>query len=138
MSKLLKNITKISLSIITAFAVLTLNFTAFVHCSTISMSDDCCHVSQTVKKCCVKDLKITASERISAHCGCSMKQAPEASVLYIDHNNFTRENNHNNLQYESASSSVFSSSSIHTISADYSPPNKCQSDLYLTNLSIRI
>jgi len=138
MSKLLKNITKISLSIITAFAVLTLNFTAFVHCSSISMSDDCCHVTQTVKKCCAKNLKTSVTERISGHCGCSMKQGPAATDLYIELKNPTRENNTNKLQYESAAGELFSSASIHKITADYSPPNNYQSDIYLTNLSIRI
>ena len=138
MSKLLKNITKISLSILTAIAVLTLNLTAFVHCSAISMSDDCCHVTQTVKKCCAKNLKITVNERISAHCGCSMKQAPAASDLYIELKNSTRENNTNQQQYESIAGDLFSSASIHKNTTEYSPPNNYQSEIYLTNLSIRI
>ncbi len=138
MSKLLKNITKISLSIITAFGVLTLNFTAFVHCSSISMSDDCCHVTQTVKKCCAKNLKITVNERISAHCGCSMKQGPAATDLYIELKNPTRENNTNKLQYESVAGILISSTAINIITPEYSPPKNYQSDIYLTNLSIRI
>lgn len=138
MSKLLKNITKISLSIITALAVLTLNFTAFVHCSATSMSDDCCHVTQTVKKCCAKDIKINVKERISAHCGCSMNQAPEATVLYVDLKNSTRDSNPKKLQYETVVEALFSTASVHTITADYSPPNNYQSDIYLINLSIRI
>jgi len=138
MSKLLENITKFSLSIVTAIAVLTLNLTAFVHCSSLNMSDECCHVTQTVKKCCAKNINAAATQRISSHCGCSMKQAPAAADLFIELKNSTRENDPNKLQYGSIAGVLFSSASIHKITAEHSPPKNYQSDIYLTVLSIRI
>ena len=138
MSKLLNKITKISLSFITAFSVLTLNFAAFLHCSVINMDEDCCHVTHTVKKCCAKNLKITFNERITSHCGCSVNQAPASADLFNDIKN-SSQLNHQRALINSLSFSVEISTELsEKNNTFYSPPQKYQTDTYLTNLSIRI
>ena len=138
MRKLLIKITKISLSFITAFSVLTLNFAAFLHCSVINMDDDCCHVTHTVKKCCAKNLKITFNERITSHCGCSVNQSPAASDLYNDLKNSSQLIHQKALINSLSYSEEISSELLKKNYAFYSPPQKYQTDTYLTNLSIRI
>lgn len=138
MGKLLKNITKLTLSVLTAFSVFTLNFSSFVHCSALNTSDECCHVTHTVKKCCAKNQKITLNERITSHCGCSVKQAPPATDLYNDLKNSGQFSNQKFLLNNSSSNAEI----LNVIHSNkiifYSPPQKYQTDTYLTNLAIRI
>ena len=138
MQDLFRNITKISLSVLVACSVLTLNLGNFLQCSELTMEDDCCHITQKVKQCCIKHLKITLDERISGHCGCSMQETQQAGDLYHDIKNSNTNVSNRTIQYGSLVQSGFHPELISNFTQDYSPPLKYSTDTYLSNSILRI
>jgi hypothetical protein len=137
MLKVFNNITGKFVSVTAVFAVIMLNLSAVVQCGNMLINDDCCHVKNLVKPCCVKNLKITANHRITGHCGCSIKEAQQVD-LYID----LSSNNHKNskagvTEFENYSTDL-TSYNTDIRSENYSPPVFSENDVYLTNLSLRI
>jgi len=122
---------------ILAFSVFTLNFAGIMHCSA-ALSDACCHTSKLVKPCCVKNLKITTHDRLSAHCGCSIKETGQTADLYIDLKNSSSNLTSKSLQNIPAIETGSYLQSVARIITGYSPPPVNSKDAYLTNLSIRI
>jgi hypothetical protein len=99
--------------------------------------DECCHIQKTVKPCCVKKLRITFSERITGHCGCTMKESPAASDMFID-----LSVNHQSVQkitkdFEPAKNYSFSAETF-VRPQIYLPPIRSVTETYLTNLNLRI
>jgi hypothetical protein len=138
MQVILKNIVKISLSALIAISVLTLNLSGLLMCSSITMNEDCCHVTKTVKSCCVKKMKITFAERIKGHCGCSVQESQQTADLYHDLKNSNSYSSTRDAQYTSTIETGYHPELISRFTAEYSPPPMDLKDSYLINLSIRI
>ncbi len=138
MQDLFRNIAKITLSVLVACSLLTLNIGNFLHCSGLTMEDDCCHITQKVKQCCIKHLKITLNERISGHCGCSMLETPQAGDLFHDLKNSNLNLASRTIQYSSSVETGFHPEFISNFTQDYSPPQKYSADTYLSNSILRI
>lgn len=138
MQDLFRNIAKITLSVLVASSVLTLNFGTFMQCSELTMEDDCCHITQKVKQCCIKHLKITLDERISGHCGCTINATQQAADLYHDLKNSNSNASSRTIQYSSLVQSGFHPEFISNFTQDYSPPPKYSTDTYLSNSILRI
>lgn len=137
MQNLLKNTAKLSLTVIVAFSVFMLNFSSFIHCSNVSLEDDCCHKTRTIKSCCLKHTKITFNERISSHCGCSVNQSNKPGDLFTDLKNNSSSLTVRNINYITSTdgTELLKTSSVFT---SYSPPLFYSSDKYLNILSLRI
>lgn len=133
----MRKILNISLSIILVFSVFALNIAGVINCSA-SIEGNCCHTSNMVKPCCVKNLKITSDDRLSAHCGCSMKETGQMADLYIElktsSSNLTSKIVDNVALTETASFFLSNAGNIPV----YSPPPVNLKDTYLYNLSLRI
>ncbi len=138
MRDLLKNITKITLSVSVAISVLTLNMGNFLHCSELTMEEDCCHITQKVKQCCLKHLKITLKERISGHCGCSVNETQQAADLYHDLKNSNSNLTSRTIQYSSPAKTGFHPGMISNFTQNYSPPAEFSTDIYISNSILRI
>jgi hypothetical protein len=138
MQVILNNIVKISLSALIAFSVLTLNLTGLLQCSSHSMNEDCCHVTKTVKSCCVKKMNITFAERIKGHCGCTVNQNQQTADLYHDLKNSNTYSSSRDAQYTSTIETGYHPELISRFTSEYSPPTMDLKDSYLINLSIRI
>ncbi|HMQ79264.1 MAG TPA: hypothetical protein PKE39_10275 [Ignavibacteria bacterium] len=138
MRNLLKNITKTALSVLIACSVLMLNWGTFRHCTEGSMEDNCCHVTKTVKQCCIKHLKLTLNERISGHCGCTVNETQQTADLYHDLKNSNSNLTSRTIQYSSPAETGFHPELIGNITGNYSPPQKYSTDTYLTNSILRI
>lgn len=138
MQDLLKNITKITLSVLVACSVLTLNLGNFLQCSELTMEEDCCHITQKVKQCCVKHLKITHKERISGHCGCTVNETQQAADLYHDLKNSNSNLTSRTIQYSSPAETGFHPELISNFTQNYSPPAEFSTDKYLSNSILRI
>lgn len=138
MQDLLKNITKITLSVLVAFSVLTLNMGSLLHCSELTMEEDCCHITQKVKQCCIKHLKITLNERISSHCGCTVNETQQAADLYHDLKNSNSNLTSRTIQYSLPVETGFHTELIGNFTQNYSPPRKYSTDTYLSNSILRI
>lgn len=134
----MKNITKASLSIFIAISVLTLNLSGLLLCTSLTMSEDCCHITKQVKSCCKKNVKIILDERISGHCGCTMQESQQTADLYNDLNNLNTQLNSRAISYNSIVETGYHPELISIFTANYSPPIKYFKDTYLTNLTIRI
>jgi hypothetical protein len=134
LSKITRKFT-VSIAII---AVVMLNFSAVIPCTKMLIDDGCCHATNSEKPCCVKNVKITAGERITGHCGCSIQQAQQPVDIYID----LTSNQHKNYSQTSIdfeySNSPFSSIQNDILTENYSPPIITDNDVYLTNLNLRI
>lgn len=135
---LLKNINKISLSIFIAISVLTLNLSGLMQCTSLTMSDDCRHITKQVKPCCLKNMKITFAERISEHCGCTLEESQQPNDLYSNLKNSNSSLNSRSVSYNSTIETGYHPELINKITAIYSPPLKYYQDSFLTNLSLRI
>lgn len=127
---------------VTAFtailAVVLLNFSAVVQCGQMLIHDDCCHITKTIKPCCLKSTKVTLNERFTSSCGCTMKEAQQPADMYTDvisgyHKNLS----HASIDIENASSEIFQSQN-NFITAYYSPPIISAGSIYLTNMNLRI
>ncbi len=138
MSVILKNIIRKSLSALIAFSVLTLNLTGLLVCSSLTMGDDCCHITKIVKPCCVKNMKITFNERISGHCGCTMEESQQTTDLYTDLKNSNINHTSRDVQYTSSNEAGYHPDMINRFTAEYSPPLKYFTDSYLSNSVLRI
>jgi hypothetical protein len=119
-------------------AVIMLNFSAVIQCGSMLINDDCCHVTNTVKPCCAKNIKVTVTERFTNHCGCSMQETQQPADMYIDLSSIYK----NNYSYSLIDIVYFNSytSSIQNDiqTQNYSPPITAECDLYLTNMNLRI
>ncbi len=133
-----KNIVRKSLSAFIAISVLTLNLTGLLQCTSLTISDDCCHITKIVKPCCAKNLKITFNERISGNCGCQMKESRQTTDLYNDLKSSNTYLTQRDIQYSSVIETGFHPEIIRRFTSEYSPPIKDLKDSYLVNLSIRI
>lgn len=138
MSVILKNIIRKSLSAFIAISVLTLNFSGLLVCTSLTMSEDCCHITKIVKSCCAKNTKIVLDERISGHCGCFMEESQQTADLYNDLNNSNSNISSRDFQFSSIIETGYDPELISRFTAEYSPPLKDHKDSYLRNLSIRI
>lgn len=138
MQDLLKNITKITLSVLVACSVLTLNLGNFLQCSELTMEEDCCHITQKVKQCCIKHLKITLDERISGHCGCTVNETQQTADLYHDLKNSNSNLTSRVIQYSSPAETGFHPELIGNFTQNYSPPQKYSTGTYLSNSILRI
>lgn len=138
MQDLLKNITKITLSVLVACSVLTLNLGNFLQCSELTMEEDCCHITQKVKQCCVKHIKVTLNERISGHCGCTVNETQQTADLYHDLKNSNSNLTSRIIQYSSPAETGSHPELIGNFTRNYSPPQKYCTDTYLSNSILRI
>jgi hypothetical protein len=102
----------------------------------MAASDDCCHIQNTVKSCCVKNIKVTFNERLTAHCGCTMNEAQQNPDLYIDmgSNSSSRIDNAQQL----IAYSMSESNEINVSSKYYSPPPNTGGNTYVELNNLRI
>lgn len=135
---ILKNIIRKSLSAFIAISVLTLNLSGFLLCTSLTMGDDCCHITKIVKPCCVKNMKITFNERVSGHCGCTMQESQQTTDLYTDLKSTNINHTSRDIQYSSIIETGYHPEIISRFTAEYSPPVKDLKDSYLTNSVLRI
>ncbi|NOS84203.1 MAG: hypothetical protein HOP31_03595 [Ignavibacteria bacterium] len=138
MQDLLKNITKVTFSVLVACSVFTLNMGNFMQCSELTMEEDCCHITQKVKQCCIKHLKITLKERISGHCGCTVNETQQTADLYHDLKNSNSNLTSRTIQYSSPVETGFHPELISNFTQNYSPPTEFSTDRYLSNSILRI
>ncbi|MBZ0203392.1 MAG: hypothetical protein K8I03_10300 [Ignavibacteria bacterium] len=115
-----------------------LNFAGFVNCSNMYMGEDCCHVSNKVKACCVKPINITSKERLSNHCGCNMQESQPVADLYNDLKSSNSVKSVHTLVHNSSVETGYDPVALSGLVHKYSPPIRDVSGTYLTNLSIRI
>ena len=137
MRELLRNIARKILFVFIAFAVLTINIPSLIYCSNLIAGDECCHIQKTVKPCCVKKLKITFDERISGHCGCTMKESPAASDMFIDLSVNQPLTQKAVKDFEPEENYSFSAETFYKAHI-YLPPIRSVTETYLTNLNLRI
>lgn len=117
--------------------MLMLNITAVLHCSNILTEVGCCRVIKDVKPCCKNNLEVTA-ERFTGHCGCIMKNAEQPLDIYIDLSvKSSKSSLKNTIDFEQAQINLLSLINK-KYSENYSPPYYCASDIYLSNLNLRI
>ncbi len=133
-----KNIIRKSLSAFIAISVLTLNLSGLLVCTSLTMSEDCCHIIKTVKHCCQKNTKIILDERISGYCGCQMEESQQTADLYNDLKSSNSYLTQRDIQNSSIIDVRFHPELISKFTSEYSPPIKYLKDTYLANLSIRI
>lgn len=138
MQNILKNIVRNSLIIMTVCAVLTLNVSGLISCTSLTMSDECCHITKIVKPCCAKNLKITFNERITGYCGCTMEESQQAADLYNDLNSSGIQHASRDFLYSSISATPWLQNLSGRYAAEYSPPPNYRSESYLTNSVLRI
>lgn len=138
MQILLKNTIRKTFIAVMAISVLTLNFSGLLMCSSLTMGDDCCHVTKIVKPCCVKNMKITLDERISGHCGCTMEESQQTADLYYDINKSNSNHTSQNIQYSTIIETGYNPELISRFTTEYSPPIKDLKNSYLTNSVLRI
>src|SRR4249919_2981894 len=119
---ILKNIIRKTLSALIAVSVLTLNLSGILQCTSLTMSEDCCHITQIVKPCCAKNLKITFKERITGHCGCTMEESQQTADLYNDVKYSNPTVNSKILNYPSSVETGYHTGLIQRITNEYSPP----------------
>ena len=126
------------LAAILILSVVTLNIPFLLNCSKLVTEGDCCHIQNTVKPCCIKNLKITSEERLSGNCGCSMKESQQAADMFTDLQfGSTSKIQKTQFAYEIINS-VFDSNTGTSKANEYSPPNFTSIDVYLSNLNLRI
>ncbi len=135
---ILKNFVRVSLSTLIAVSVLTLNLSDLLACTSLTMSKDCCHMTNSVKHCCAKKMKITFDERITKTCECTMKESQQRVELYTD---IYRTNSYLTSRALGCDTSIktgYHPELISRFTSEYSPPIKDSKYSYLTNLSLRI
>ena len=135
---MLKYTVRTSLILLIVISVLTLNLSGLLSCTSLTMNDDCCHITNIVKPCCVKNLKITFKERITGHCGCNMEESQQTADLYTDLKNSNINYTSRDIQYASSFEAGYHTESINRFTSEYSPPLKYFTDSYLTNSVLRI
>lgn len=135
---ILKNIIRKTFIAVIAVSVLTLNLSGLLVCTSLTMGDDCCHVTKKVKPCCVKKMKITFSERISGHCGCTMEESQQTADLYTDIHKSNPNHTSHNIQYSAVVENGYHPEFINRFTSEYSPPVKDLKNIYLTNSVLRI
>jgi hypothetical protein len=134
----LRNMTKKITSVIAIIAVSALNFSAVVQCGMMLVNDDCCHITNSVKPCCIKNQKIIFDERITGHCGCSVNGSRQPVDLYADFTSSQYKNfSHSSIDFEFTNSTLLMSHGD-IRSENYSPPIICGNDTYLANMNLRI
>ncbi len=133
----LRNIARKVFVFIVAFAVLTINISSVVLCSNMIEGNDCCHLQKTVKSCCIKHLKITFNERITGHCGCTVKESQAASDMFIDLSVSHQSVQKTTKDFEPAENYSFSAETFFRPQI-YLPPIRSVTDTYLANLNLRI
>ena len=138
MQNMLKNTIRTSLIVLTVISVFTLNLSGLLSCTSLTMSDDCCHITKIVKPCCVKSLKITFEERITGHCGCTMSESQQAADLFTDLKNSNINHTSRDIQYSSSIQAGYHPESMNRFTSEYSPLLKYNKDTYLTNSVLRI
>lgn len=138
MQKILKNTIRISLITLTAFSVLTLNLPGLLLCSSITMGDDCCHITKIVKPCCIKNMMITFNERVTGHCGCNMEESQQTADLYTDLKSSSINHTSRDIQYASSIEAGYHPEQVNRFTSEYSPPLKYFTDSYLANSVLRI
>jgi len=138
MKELLVNITRRTTAIIAVAAVIMLNLSSVIQCVQMLIEDDCCHITNTVKPCCLKNVKITLNERFTGSCGCTMKEAQQPVDMYTDLlTGYHKNPSSASIELESTSTEIFHAYfSVQT--AYYSPPLISDQSLYLTNMNLRI
>ena len=134
----MKNIIKKTLVSIIAISVLTLNLTGLLLGTSLTMSDDCYQITQKVKPCCLKKMKITLDERITKNCGRSMEESQQRTDLYNDINRLNSYLTSRAIQYNTTIETAYNPELISKFTSEYSPPIKDLKYSYLTNLSLRI
>lgn len=135
---LLKNIVRKSLSAFIAISVLTLNLSGLLQCTSLSMSDDCTQITNKIKPCCVKKMKITFDKRVTKNCSRSMEESQQTADLYIDINRSNLYLTSRAVQYDTTIETGYHPELINKFTSEYSPPVKDLKDSYLINLSLRI
>lgn len=125
-------------AVISVFAVLVLNFSAVIQCGAMLFEKDCCHITNTVKPCCLKSYKITFEERIAGHCGCSIKESQTPADLYNDllagqNKSYSK----TQIDSEAVSADLLQGADI-SFTENYSPPEISKTNTYLCNMNLRI
>lgn len=138
MIKIFRNIITKSTALIAVFAVILLNFSSVVHCSSMLLDNDCCHTQNLVKPCCVKHVKITTGERITGNCGCTMKEVQQHPDLYADISFGQYTPNTQKLFYSEALNDIPYNLFNALINEYHSPPDLYLADIYLSNMNLRI
>jgi len=139
MHKLLINITKYTVSAVLAISILALNLGSLIHCSAQSMEDNCCHITNKIKSCCVKHYKVTSDPRITKHCGCDMSESQQPSDLYSnDIKNSDHRLSGKSVASYSDDQQSFNSSQTGPSLICYSPPDRNRSGTYLELNILRI
>lgn len=136
MLKKIRNIAGNLVVLMLVLSVITLNAVGYGNCSKMAASVDCCHVQNTVKSCCVKNIKVNFNERLSGHCGCTMNEAPQNPDLYIDMGSNSSSRIDNAQQVNSFS--MNESKEINVSAKYYSPPPKTGGNTYLEINNLRI
>lgn len=135
MLKKIRNIAGKLIVLTLVLSVITLNAAGYGHCSKAALSGDCCHVQNTVKPCCVKNIKVTFDERLTAHCGCTMKETQHITDLYIEIRCISSRTV--NLQQADALG-ITEPNSANYSAKFYAPPQKSGSNTYLAINNLRI
>jgi hypothetical protein len=126
------------LSLILILSFILLNLPQLMHCSNMPLEDDCCHVQKIVKPCCVKNIKLTVSERISGHCGCRLEDSKLPSDLYTDIlNRSVNKLSETVFSYGAVTPDINYDNQLQD-AIEYSPPNCVSQNIYLSNLNLRI
>jgi hypothetical protein len=138
MRKNLANIFRKTTAITAILAVVMLNFSAVVQCGQMLVEDDCCHITNTIKPCCLNNAKVTVTERFTSHCGCSMKESGHTADMYVDLSSARNKNvSHYSIDLEHSELSLsFIARDKQT--ENYSPPININGNIYLHNMNLRI
>jgi hypothetical protein len=138
MQDTIRNIYSKTVALTAIIAVILLNFTAVVNCGGMFVNENCCHTTNIVKPCCVKNLKITADERLTGACGCSMKEAPQKTDLYNDISTYQNRNQAQKILLPAVTEEVNAAALQIKEQKYYSPPEYQTPDTYLKNMNLRI
>ena len=126
------------ISIITVFTLLAVNVPVFILYSSISGSEDCCHIQNSVKTCCVINHKITGDERLAEHCGCSMNENRVPADMIADLQcSLVKPLKHSLAEPEPGNYGYVSAVSKNSSTVG-SPPVVFKEYVYLSNLNLRI
>ena len=138
MKEFLVNITRRTTAIIAVAAVIMLNLSSVILCGQMLIEDDCCHITNTIKPCCLKNVKITLNERFTGSCGCTMKEAQQPADMYIDLSSGQHKGSNYSLTDFELINPIFSSVQNDVQTENYSPPLITNNVVYLTNMNLRI
>jgi hypothetical protein len=138
MRKILANIFHKTTAITAILAVVMLNFSAVLQCGQMLIEDDCCHITNTVKPCCLNNAKVTVTERFTSHCGCSMKESGHNADMYADLSSGRYKNTSQSSIELKYSDLPLSSIQRDLQTENYSPPIVIYGNVYLYNMNLRI